>query len=163
METTVSLLLRQDSITGFSYSFSKALLEKLKKLKEGKRLFLKGKELTPIAFAISEHLSNQISPSDPIIGVSDPVNPSEVDELISLAEEFLKTFEVEQATLDTPIKELRLSVRSRNALRKLSVNTLGEITHITEKSLLNIPQFGEGCLNEVKALLKEHGLSFKKE
>ncbi len=60
--------------------------------------------------------------------------------------------------LDTPISEFELSVRARNCLRKMNINTLGELIKLTEPELLSYKNFGETSLKEIKALLSKRGL-----
>jgi DNA-directed RNA polymerase subunit alpha len=62
------------------------------------------------------------------------------------------------AVLDIPISDFELSVRSRNCLRKMNINTLGDLLRITEAELLSYKNFGETSLNEIKAMLSQKGL-----
>jgi DNA-directed RNA polymerase subunit alpha len=59
------------------------------------------------------------------------------------------------AILDTPVSDFELSVRSRNCLRKMNINTLGDLLRISESELLSYKNFGETSLNEIKAMLKQ--------
>ena len=49
-------------------------------------------------------------------------------------------------------------MRSRNCLKKMNINTLGDLLRITEAELLAYKNFGETSLNEIKAMLKQKGL-----
>ena len=60
--------------------------------------------------------------------------------------------------LETPISDFELSVRSRNCLRKMNINTLGDLLKITEAELLSYKNFGETSLREVKVILESKGL-----
>lgn len=60
----------------------------------------------------------------------------------------------QNALLDTPVSDFELSVRSRNCLKKMNINTLGDLLRITEPELLNYKNFGETSLTEIKAMLK---------
>jgi len=60
--------------------------------------------------------------------------------------------------LETPISDFELSVRSRNCLRKMNINTLGDLLRITEAELLSYKNFGETSLREVKIILESKGL-----
>jgi len=60
--------------------------------------------------------------------------------------------------LETPISDFELSVRSRNCLRKMNINTLGDLLKITETELLSYKNFGETSLREVKVILESKGL-----
>jgi len=61
------------------------------------------------------------------------------------------------ATLDTPITDFELSVRSRNCLKQMNLHTLGDLLRTTEPELLSYKNFGETSLNEIKALLSQKG------
>ena len=62
------------------------------------------------------------------------------------------------AVLDTPVGDFELSVRSRNCLKQMNINTLGDLLRTTEPVLLAYKNFGETSLNEIKAMLKQKGL-----
>ena len=58
-------------------------------------------------------------------------------------------------------KNLDLSERPRNCLKRAQVNTIGELLQKTEYDLLNITNFGQKSLDEVKQKLDERGLSLR--
>lgn len=60
--------------------------------------------------------------------------------------------------LDTPIADFELSVRARNCLKKMNIETLGELLKLSEAELLSYKNFGETSLIEIKALLTKRGL-----
>ncbi|MBL7106151.1 MAG: tetratricopeptide repeat protein [Phycisphaerae bacterium] len=60
--------------------------------------------------------------------------------------------------LETPISDFELSVRSRNCLRKMKMNTVGDLLNITEAELLSYKNFGETSLTEIKEILESKGL-----
>ncbi len=62
------------------------------------------------------------------------------------------------AAMEIPITDFELSVRSRNALKKMNVRTLGDLLKIGEQELLAHKNFGETSLNEIKSLLAARGL-----
>ena len=62
------------------------------------------------------------------------------------------------ATLDIPITDFELSVRSRNCLKKMNIRTLGDLLKTSEPELLSYKNFGETSLNEIKGLLAQKGL-----
>ena len=62
------------------------------------------------------------------------------------------------AILDTPITDFELSVRSRNCLRKMNINSLGDLLKITEPELLAYKNFGETSLAEIKVVLSQKNL-----
>jgi DNA-directed RNA polymerase subunit alpha len=63
--------------------------------------------------------------------------------------------------LDLPIEDLDLSERPRNCLKRAQVNTIGELLMKTEEDLLNITNFGQKSLDEVKVKLDERGLTLR--
>ena len=63
--------------------------------------------------------------------------------------------------LDLPIEDLDLSERPRNCLKRAQVNTIGELLTKTEDDLLNITNFGQKSLDEVKEKLDERGLTLR--
>lgn len=62
------------------------------------------------------------------------------------------------ATMEVPITDFELSVRSRNALKKMNVRTLGDLLRVSEQELLSHKNFGETSLNEIKSLLAAKSL-----
>jgi len=60
--------------------------------------------------------------------------------------------------LETPISDFELSVRSRNCLRKMNIETLGDLLRTTEAELLSYKNFGETSLKEVKSILESKAL-----
>ena len=99
----MQLLLKNDVINGFSYSFTKYLLNKLEKLSEEDRIFEDSKDeierakhnsvsrLTLIAESVATCLSRQLKLSeDTYYGYS---QSKKITELINTAEEFLTIFE----------------------------------------------------------------------
>ena len=69
-----------------------------------------------------------------------------------------RTREKRNAIMDTPVSDFELSVRSRNCLKKMNINTLGDLLRISEAELLSYKNFGETSLNEIKAMLKQKTL-----
>jgi DNA-directed RNA polymerase subunit alpha len=63
--------------------------------------------------------------------------------------------------LDLPIEDLDLSERPRNCLKRAQINTVGELLNKTEDDLLNITNFGQKSLDEVKQKLDERGLTLR--
>jgi DNA-directed RNA polymerase subunit alpha len=60
--------------------------------------------------------------------------------------------------LETPISDFELSVRSRNCLKKMKIETIGDLLNISEPELLSYKNFGETSLREIKAILDSKGL-----
>jgi DNA-directed RNA polymerase subunit alpha len=61
--------------------------------------------------------------------------------------------------LETPISDFELSVRSRNCLKKMKIDTLGDLLRISEAELLSYKNFGETSLREIKSILDPKGLT----
>ena len=60
--------------------------------------------------------------------------------------------------LETPMSDFELSVRSRNCLKKMKIETLGDLLRISEAELLSYKNFGETSLREIKSILDPKGL-----
>ena len=63
--------------------------------------------------------------------------------------------------LDLSIEDLDLSERPRNCLKRAQVNTIGELMLRSDEDLLNITNFGQKSLDEIKLKLDERGLSLR--
>lgn len=64
--------------------------------------------------------------------------------------------------LGKSVADLELSVRSRKALQRLNINSLGELASRTEDELLGCKNFGQTSLNEIKQQLVSFGLGLRK-
>ncbi len=60
--------------------------------------------------------------------------------------------------LSIPVTDFELSVRSRNCLEKMGVQTLGDLTRTSEQELLASKNFGETSLVEIRDMLRSKGL-----
>ena len=65
------------------------------------------------------------------------------------------------ADLALPIEELDLTVRSYNCLKREGINSVGELIARTEADLLDIRNFGQKSIDEVKMKLAGMGLGLK--
>ncbi|HCT13257.1 DNA-directed RNA polymerase subunit alpha [Corynebacterium nuruki] len=65
------------------------------------------------------------------------------------------------AAYGMPIEDLNFSVRSYNCLKREDIHTVGELAARTESDLLDIRNFGQKSINEVKVKLAELGLGLK--
>jgi DNA-directed RNA polymerase subunit alpha len=61
--------------------------------------------------------------------------------------------------LNIPVSDFELSVRSRNCLQKMGINTLGDLARCTEQELLASKNFGETSLVEIREMLASKGLT----
>jgi DNA-directed RNA polymerase subunit alpha len=62
-----------------------------------------------------------------------------------------------------PIEELELGVRSYNCLKRVGIETIGDLVTQTENELAAIPNFGKKSIEEVKETLATHGLTLRGE
>ncbi len=62
-----------------------------------------------------------------------------------------------------PIEELELGVRSYNCLKRVGIETIGDLVSKTEGELASIPNFGRKSIEEVKETLATHGLTLRGE
>ena len=76
------------------------------------------------------------------------IGPSPVDEQLA-------------ADLALPIEDLNFTVRSYNCLKREGIHTVGELITRSEQDLLDIRNFGQKSIDEVKAKLAEMGLALK--
>ncbi|MFW6032516.1 MAG: DNA-directed RNA polymerase subunit alpha C-terminal domain-containing protein [Phycisphaeraceae bacterium] len=73
-------------------------------------------------------------------------------------DEHEKRVAAQSALLDTPVTDFELSVRTRNALRKMNIRTLGDLLRVTEAELRSFKNFGDASLQEIKSMLAQRGL-----
>ena len=62
-----------------------------------------------------------------------------------------------------PIEELELGVRSYNCLKRVGIETIGDLVSKTESELAAIPNFGKKSIEEVRETLQTHGLTLRDE
>jgi DNA-directed RNA polymerase subunit alpha len=62
-----------------------------------------------------------------------------------------------------PIEELELGVRSYNCLKRVGIETIGDLVSKTESELAAIPNFGKKSIEEVRETLQAHGLTLREE
>jgi DNA-directed RNA polymerase subunit alpha len=60
-----------------------------------------------------------------------------------------------------PIEELELGVRSYNCLKRVGIETIGDLVVKSENELAAIPNFGKKSIEEVKETLATHGLTLR--
>ncbi len=60
-----------------------------------------------------------------------------------------------------PIEELELGVRSYNCLKRVGIETIGDLVTKSENELAAIPNFGKKSIEEVKETLQSHGLNLR--
>jgi DNA-directed RNA polymerase subunit alpha len=95
-----------------------------------------------------------------LVGLFGLANELNLDaEGIEIGPSAIDNFAAEQ--LGTPIEQLDLTVRSYNCLKREGVHTVGELMTRSEADLLDIRNFGQKSIDEVKAKLISLGLSLK--
>jgi DNA-directed RNA polymerase subunit alpha len=62
-----------------------------------------------------------------------------------------------------PIEELELGVRSYNCLKRVGIETIGDLVTKSETELAAIPNFGKKSIEEVRETLESHGLALREE
>jgi DNA-directed RNA polymerase subunit alpha len=62
-----------------------------------------------------------------------------------------------------PIEELELGVRSYNCLKRVGIETIGDLVTKSENELAAIPNFGKKSIEEVRETLQAHGLTLRDE
>ena len=62
-----------------------------------------------------------------------------------------------------PIEELELGVRSYNCLKRVGIETIGDLVSKSENELAAIPNFGKKSIEEVRETLAAHGLTMREE
>ena len=62
---------------------------------------------------------------------------------------------------DILIEELELGVRSYNCLKRVGIETIGDLVSKSENELAAIPNFGKKSIEEVKETLATQGLSLR--
>jgi DNA-directed RNA polymerase subunit alpha len=61
------------------------------------------------------------------------------------------------------VEDLNLSVRSYHCLKREGINTVGDLVEKSEAELMDIRNFGQKSIDEVKAKLEELGLGLREE
>ena len=78
------------------------------------------------------------------------IGPSPIDEQLA-------------ADLALPVEDLNLTVRSYNCLKREGINSVGELIGRTEADLLDIRNFGQKSIDEVKGKLEELDLTLNQQ
>jgi len=65
--------------------------------------------------------------------------------------------------LDEPVEKLDLSVRALNCLKREGINTLGELLNYSLEELMDIRNFGEKSVDEVREKVESMGLSLRQK
>ncbi|HET9286594.1 MAG TPA: DNA-directed RNA polymerase subunit alpha [Gaiella sp.] len=92
---------------------------------------------------------------------ADPARIEGFGELAAAAEAEVAT--TSHGMENFPIEELELGVRSYNCLKRVGIETIGDLTSKSENELAAIPNFGRKSIEEVRETLAAHGLTLKGE
>lgn len=87
----------------------------------------------------------------------DYVDNKQQDSIVMVSEEKEKV----NKYVDIPIKDVEFSVRSRNCLKRTSIKTLGDLAKKSATELLEIKNFGQKSLNEIREKLAQYNLALK--
>ncbi len=87
----------------------------------------------------------------------DYVDNKQQDSIVMVSEEKEKV----NKYVDIPIKDVEFSVRSRNCLKRTSIKTLGDLAKKSASELLEIKNFGQKSLNEIREKLAQYNLGLK--
>jgi DNA-directed RNA polymerase subunit alpha len=68
-----------------------------------------------------------------------------------------------EAIYDVPIEELELSVHSYNCLKRVGIETTGDLISKTESGLAAILNSSKKSVEEVRETLQAHGLTLRDE
>jgi DNA-directed RNA polymerase subunit alpha len=113
--------------------------------------------------------NGSIKPEDALSQASKIINDYmalliDLSEVTKKDEPIFEEVEEEDTQQEYPsIEELELSVRAYNCLKREGVDTVEKLLEYTEDELLDIRNFGQKSIQEVKDKIKALGLSFKKK
>jgi len=113
--------------------------------------------------------NGSIKPEDALSQASKIINDYmalliDLSDLTKKDEPIFEELEEEDKQQEYPsIEELELSVRAYNCLKREGVDTVEKLLEYTEDELLDIRNFGQKSIQEVKDKIKSLGLSFKKK
>lgn len=89
--------------------------------------------------------------------------PQELQEIMRSRPDFIERMEEKREILETAIKDLNLSTRSFNCLKRAGIYSLQDLLHRTKQDLLRFRNLGNDSLNEIISKLEEHGLMFNED
>ncbi len=61
--------------------------------------------------------------------------------------------------METAVTDFDLSVRTRTALKRMNIRTLGDLLRTTEAELMSYKNFGDSSLDEIKKMLSAKGMA----
>jgi DNA-directed RNA polymerase subunit alpha len=103
---------------------------------------------------LGQNLEAGTAPAVGVVGVGGAAAPARRPSVVA--------GDVPTEVLGKTVGDLELSVRSRKALQRLNINTLGDLAARTEDELLGCKNFGQTSLNEIKQQLTSFGLGLRK-
>ena len=73
------------------------------------------------------------------------------------------TFNKKIEILEIPLEELDLSVRAYTCLKRSGIDTVGDISHLSEYDLMRLRNLGKKALDEIIQKLNSLGVSLAEE
>ena len=89
--------------------------------------------------------------------------PEFIEYMEKIKEQQEKSEKLKNRILETSIKDLNLSTRSLNGLRRANVNILRDLLHRTKQDLLKFRYLGNNSINEIISKLEEYGIVFNED
>ena len=110
-----------------------------------------------------------ISPREAVVEAANIINQhmsafmglTDFDETQEEASIFAKADVEDDSELEKQVEDLDLSVRSYNCLKRAGIHSVRQLVDFSENDLLNIRNFGDKSIEEVKEKLESMGLSLK--
>lgn len=163
MKNTLSLSLKADNITGFSYSFTLALLKKLKSLISSNRFLKKEQDATEIGEVVLSYLCDQLQ-----IRPENYRTTNGAGALVSLTEEFLYCFQVftdedkEEFLNSKVVDNDNLTAGILKVLTTNNLNTFRDVlTYYSKPDALRITGAGQIFATVIMSVFEENGISIK--
>ncbi|MFQ5494726.1 MAG: DNA-directed RNA polymerase subunit alpha C-terminal domain-containing protein [Phycisphaerae bacterium] len=146
---SISDLLKSTEAQLLAYkNFGETSLSEIKAMLAQKGLRI-GQALRPAEGPDPESLANPAGPAGPV-GPTDPAAPAGLSP------------QVVSMHASRSVSDLELSLRSRKALQRLGVSTIGELCQHSETELMTIKNFGQTSMDEIRRQLEKYGLDFRK-
>lgn len=89
--------------------------------------------------------------------------PEFIEKMEEVKEQQEKSEELKRGILETTIKDLNLSTRSFNGLRRAGIHTIQDLLHRTKQELLKFKNLGKDSTNEIISKLEEYGFVFNED
>ena len=100
----------------------------------------------------------KLNPQNLIAAIQAAMNRENGDKVIQSLNDCMESFKPEPISLTKSISELKLSVRATNCLENAGITRIADLVVLSEDELLEIRNFGEATLREVRNKLAVFGL-----